>query len=358
MWGSVLTAIGFLLASLSILETWIAVLYPRAVSGPVTATTYRVYHYVSQKLLGPKSSLLLFSGPVLIVCQATIWASLLLLGVSLIVWPQLGTGIVSASGGPTDTDFVTAIYYAGFSVTTLGTGDLVPQTTFTRIVTITAAAIGFSFFTLVLAYIISVYSALGRRNHFASEIDYRTGRTGNALPYLKGYLTSDDRSLLHQDLLNLASGLADVLESHHFYPALHYFRFREPRYAMSRMLRFCLEVSSTMRAWNDARECKVNSEPAERLWHSSLQTLEDAMKHFVICRASRHGIDVSLAEGLAEYLREPGRETGIDRDEFISGYRDHCKQWADDLESLERCTMTGNYQFDGERECCDSSRSI
>ena len=350
----VLTALGLFFASLSILETWIAVLYPRAVSGPVTAATYRVYHYVSQKLLGPNSKLLLFSGPVLIVCQATIWVSLLLLGISLIVWPQLGTGIVTATGGATDKDFVTAIYYAGFSVTTLGTGDLVPQTAFTRIVTITAAAIGFSFFTLVLAYIISVYSALGRRNQFASEIDYRTGRTGDALSYLEKCLSSDDRSLLQQDLLNLASGLADVLESHHFYPALHYFRFREPRYAMSRMLRFCLEVSSAMRALNNARVCDVNPEPAERLWHSSLQTLEDAMKHFVICRASRDGVDVSLAEGLAEHLREPSRETGIDRDKFISSYRDHCTRWTDDLESLERCTMTGSYLLKDKRECCDS----
>ena len=353
MWSFVLTAVGLLILWLGIVETWIAVLYPRAVSGPATAGTYRVYHYVSQKLLGAKSRLLLFSGPVLIVCQATVWASLLLLGISLIVWPQLGRGIVSAGGGPTDTAFVTAAYYAGFSVTTLGTGDLAPQTPFTRMVTITAAAIGFSFFTLVLAYIIAVYGALGRRNQFASEIDYRTGRTGNTLPYLKSYLISDDRSLLHQDLVDLASGLADLLESHHFYPALHYFRFSEPRYAMSRMLRFCLEVSSAMRALNEVRECEVNPEPTERLWHASLQSLEDAIKHFVICRASPGGVDVSLAERLAEHFQD--RDAGFDGEAFVSAYRDGCKQWADDLKSLERCTMTGRYPIADEGECCGSS---
>lgn len=139
-------------------------LYPRAVTGPITALTYRVYHRISQRVLGPKSKLLLFSGPVLIVTQATVWATLLLLGVSLIVWPQMGVGIVSSSSSASETNFVTAVYYAGFSITTLGVGDFVPKTAFARLVTITAAAIGFSFFTLVLAYIISVYSALGRRN--------------------------------------------------------------------------------------------------------------------------------------------------------------------------------------------------
>ncbi len=220
-----LTILGVIIALFGIFETLVAVLYPRAFNGPVTSTIYRGYHYISQRLIGPESTLLLFSGPVLIVFQVAVWAFLLLLGISLVVWPQLGANIVSANG-VTDQHFETAVYYSGYCVTTLGTGDLVPKTVFARMVTVTSAIIGFSFFTLVLAYVISVYGALERRNQFASEIDYRTGRTGDTFEYLKGYLQSEDNALLHQDLLALSSGLADLLESHHFYPALHYFRFK------------------------------------------------------------------------------------------------------------------------------------
>ncbi|MEQ8212185.1 MAG: potassium channel family protein [Lacipirellulaceae bacterium] len=343
----VLVIFGWLIATLGVLETCIAVLYPRAVSGPVTAATYRVYHYVSQKLLGANSRLLLFSGPVLILCQLIVWASLLLLGISLVVRPELGRGIVYASGEAIGTDLATAVYYAGFSVTTLGMGDLVPQTTFTRMVTITASAIGFSFFTLVLAYVISVYSALGRRNQFASEIDYRTGRTGDVLGYLLPHLACDDRSLLQQDLYDLASKLADLLESHHFYPALHYFRFREPRYAMSRMLRFCLETASLLRAINESQDSvsTVNAEPTERLWHASLQMLEDAQKHFVICKVSRDDVDSSLAARLSDHLRSTESAfLAIDPDAFASAYTVNCRQWSNDLRSLERCTMTGSHR--------------
>ncbi len=323
-----------------------AVLYPRAVSGPITVFVYRIYHNVSQKVLGPKSKLLLFSGPVLIVTQATVWATLLLLGVRLMVWPQLGTGIVSSGTSETDASFATAVYYAGFSVTTLGVGDLVPQTTFARIVTITAAAIGFSFFTLVLAYIISVYSALGRRNQFASEIHYRTGRTGDTLAYLRLHLASDDRALLNQDLCDLASKLADLLESHYFYPALHYFRFSEPRYAMSRMLRFCLETASLLRAINEvqANPSSVNAEATERLWHASLQILEDAKKHFVICRGSRDELDLSLARRFSDQVRSIASEQStLDPDVFTSAYATSCHKWSDDLASLEQCTMTSQH---------------
>lgn len=322
-----------------------AVLYPRAVTGPITAVTYRIYHHLSQRVLGPKSRLLLFSGPVLIVAQATVWATLLLVGVSLTIWPQLNAGIISANGTATDTSFVAAVYYAGFSVTTLGTGDLVPQTIFARMVTITAAALGFSFFTLVLAYIISVYSALSRRNRFASEIDYRTGRTGDTLAYLQPHLADDDRALLNQDLCDLASKLADVLESHHFYPALHYFRFSEPRYAMSRMLRFCLETSSLLRTINELQtnQSSVNPEPIERLWHASLQTLEDAKKHFVICRVSEADIDVSLARRFLDQGALTSEISSLAPGAFAAAYATHCRKWSDDLASLERCTMTGNH---------------
>ena len=323
-----------------------AVLYPRAVTGPITAFVYRIYHHVSQSVLGPRSKLLLFSGPVLIVTQATVWATLLLLGVSLIVWPQLGTGILSSNGAPTDTSFSTATYYAGYSITTLGIGDLSPQAAFAQLVTISAAAIGFSFFTLVLAYIISVYSALGRRNQFASEIDFRTGRSGDALVYLMPYLVGDDQSLLHQDLCDLASKMADLLESHHFYPALHYFRFSEPRYAMSRMLRFCLEVSSALRGLDRLKSSAspTNSEPVNRLWHASLQMLEDAKTHFVICRVSREDIELAFAKRFSEHLQGvTGESPGFDSKAFLASYTENCRVWSDDLESLERCTMTGRH---------------
>ena len=341
--GVLCTALGLLLTSASIFETWMAVLYPRAVTGPITALTYRVYHHISQRVLGPKSKLLLFSGPVLIVTQATVWATLLLLGVSLIVWPQLRAGIVSSNASGTETSFVTAVYYAGFSVTTLGVGDFVPTTAFAQMVTITAAAIGFSFFTLVLAYIISVYSALGRRNQFASEIDYRTGRTGDTLAYLRLHLASDDRALLNQDLCDLASKLADLLESHHFYPALHYFRFSEPRYAMSRMLRFCLETASLLQALGEVQpgQSAANFEAIQRLWHASLQLLEDAKEHFVICRVSRDDVDLSLATRFSDQVRSMvSDQSMVDADTFASAYSSSCHKWSNDLASLEQCTMT------------------
>lgn len=58
-------------------------------------------------------------------------------------------------------------YYSGYSLTTLGTGDIVPKTATYRLLTVLEAVLGFSTFTRTLTYFLSVYSALRQRNVFA-----------------------------------------------------------------------------------------------------------------------------------------------------------------------------------------------
>ncbi len=336
-----LSAVGLFLIAIGMWETFVAVLYPRAVMGPIATLINRVFHGFIRTKLFSSSSLVLFSGPLLIVCHAICWATLLLIGFSLLVWPHLGSAIVASGSKPTDTSFSTAVYFAGYSITTLGMGDLIPQTGFTRCVTITAAAVGFSYFTLVLAYIVSVYSTLARRNQFACEIDYRTQRTGHSLQYLTPYLKSGDHSLLNQDLLTLAAGLADLLESHHFYPVLHYFRFKERRYAMSQMLRFCLEVATLLRSLQaaDGTATQRVTEPSDRLWHASLQLLEDTRKHFVICESTEASMDTSSASELWTHSFSGNANTHVpSHDDFLKAYETMCETWSRDLHSLEVCT--------------------
>ncbi|GAA4447775.1 potassium channel family protein [Novipirellula rosea] len=335
-WGC--TIVGFLLTLLGVWETFMAVLHPRAVVGPVTTVINRGFHRVVDSSAIKHSRWVVFTGPVLITIQVLCWATLLLIGVSLIVWPQLGDGIVPSGNKPIDSSFSTAIYYAGFTITTLGTGDLVPENVAMRMLTITTAGLGFSYFTLVLAYVISIYSRLARRNQFACEIDYRTQRTGDCLVYLKPYLVGDDPSLIHQDLYTLASNMAELLESHHFYSVLHYFRFNEPRYAMSRMLRFCLEVASLLTALREAGGPNASSisEPESRLWHASRQMLDDTHEHFIAHPTSDHELDTSIAERLCEQLQSESPDARpSDPTKFIAAYTEICKEWFHDLRSLE-----------------------
>jgi hypothetical protein len=330
------TLVGVSLIFLGIWETFMAVLHPRAVTGPVTSVINRGSHRLLKTSLGRSRRVVLVNGPLLVVTQVLAWFTLLLLGASLIVWPQLGHGITASGDGATHQTFVAAVYYAGFTFTTLGVGDLVPRTPAMQLLTIMVAGIGFCFFTLVLAYVISVYSTLARRNQFSNEIDFRTGRTGDTFEYLKSYLTERDSSLINQDLYKLSSNMAELLESHHFYPVLHYFRFHEPRYAMSRMLRFCLEVASMMRAIQQTRpsDRTANTEAVDRLWHASRQMLEDTKRHFIICDSVDNDPDPRLAMELSRQISDSPNITN----DLVAAFMDQQAKWHHDLHALAVCT--------------------
>lgn len=220
----------------------------------------------------------------------------------------------------------------------LGVGGLVPRTPAMQFLTITAAGMVISFFTLVLAYVISVYSTLARRKQFANEIECRIGRTRDSLGYLRAYLTENDPSLVNQDLYTLSSNMAELLESHHYYPVLHCFRFSEPRYAMSRMLRFCLEVSSMIRVVRqvDAAKPAASPEAVDRLWHASTQMLEDTKRHFAICHSTHDDPDPQLT---IEISRSIGDSDDLSN-QLKAAFVDQQSAWLHDLNALAVCTRS------------------
>lgn len=153
------------------------------------------------------------------VLSASLWSILQqLVGLGLIASPALGTGI-RASSGTTPTDFAAALYYSAYSLTTLGTGDLVPQTGFFRLLMAFEAAVGFS---------VSVYSALVRRNTFGTNLHHRTASTGNVAEFLARLGAGGDFDGARQELSSVADEVANLYESHNFYLVLHYFRFSVP----------------------------------------------------------------------------------------------------------------------------------
>ncbi|KAA1258241.1 hypothetical protein LF1_07570 [Rubripirellula obstinata] len=92
-WISTVAGVAFTIAGAG--ETFMAVLYPRAINGPITATVNRVFHRLLKLGWIAGCRFIVAAGPALIVTQVLCWATLLLAGVSLIVWPQLGTGITA-----------------------------------------------------------------------------------------------------------------------------------------------------------------------------------------------------------------------------------------------------------------------
>ena len=230
--------LGIALILVAAVDVYLTVLYPRTGKSVISLQLCKgMWELFRQLAYLPglrNKTVLSYCGPTLLVAIAAIWVCAFTLGFALLTWPALGTGI-QASSGRTPTDFATALYYSGFTLTTLGVGDLVPKTSLWRLVTVLESAIGFSIITASLTYLLSVYNALTRRNAFALSLHYRAAGEADAIALLvrlKGYGKFEPAT---QEISNIARDLLSILESHHAYPVLHYFRLKEPYYALARM---------------------------------------------------------------------------------------------------------------------------
>jgi len=248
----VVQACGGLLVCLVLADVFFTVLFPASGRGPLrrplSRWTWRGFAAVARRCSrASRRGLLGYSGPAQIVITVLVWIVLLVLGWALLFQPALGAGVVAASG-PTDTGWATALYFSGFSLTTLGTGDVVPVTAAYRLLTVAEAGIGFTVFTLVLTYFMSVYGAITARKAFASSLYQRTYGTGASVQLLVGLAGDGALPDAREQLSQIAGFLAHTLETHRSYPVLRYFHFRQERYALPQMLLVALDAAALVRS--------------------------------------------------------------------------------------------------------------
>jgi hypothetical protein len=250
--GWLLQLVGAALVLVVLADVFLTVLFPASGHGPIrrplARLTWRAFAMLGRRLDdGDRRHLLAYSGPVQIAVSIFVWVALLLVGWAMVYQPALGHGIV-ASQGATDASFATALYFSGFTLTTLGTGDVVAVTDLYRLLMIAEAAFGFSVFTMVLTYFLSIYNALVARRSFSATLHHRTFDTGSAVHLLVGLADDGELTQARQQLSAIAEFLTHTAETHRSYPVLRYFHFRQHRYALPRVLLLALSSATLAQA--------------------------------------------------------------------------------------------------------------
>ncbi|SES48110.1 Ion channel [Pedococcus cremeus] len=306
---------GTALVLLVIADVFLTVLFPASGRGPVrrplSRWTWRCFAVLGRRMASPRRrQFLAYSGPVQIAVTIVVWVSLLVFGWALVFQPALGAGI-DAAQGPTSKSFATALYYSGFSITTLGTGDVVPTTGAYRLLTVLEAGLGFSVFTMVLTYFLSIYSALVSRKSFAASLHHRTFGSGLPVQLLVGLADDGELSGARHELSKFAEFLTHTSETHRSYPVLRYFHFRHHRYALPRLLLIALDGAALVRCCLDADRYRglIRSSGTYQLAAAGLETLEelvprahpepaDAAAADQWCGRFRHCVDVLRTAGV------------------------------------------------------------
>jgi len=284
IFGRLEQVVGAALFAVVLLDVFLTVLYARMgaslLAGRLAKLTWGGVRTASAPLGERQGVVLSFCGPAILVLLVTAWTAGLTLGAALFIHPALGTGIRSSTDGPTPTDFVTAVYAAGNSLSVVGAGEFGPRTTPYRLLYWFNSLVGMSVLSLTLTYLMQLYSALRERNILGLKLHLATGETGDAaeLLALVGPHGEFDTALLSE----AAAEVAAAKEGHHFYPVLFYFRFDTPIYAVSRVCLVALDAVTLIRTALTERYATVQqSAPVEQLERGAMKLLESLNRNFL-----------------------------------------------------------------------------
>lgn len=344
---------GAALMLLFLADIFLTVLYARAGTGLLAPRWNRLVWALLKGLSGlfgrRRAAILSFGGPLIVILLILLWALGLTIGAALVVQPELGTAI-RPSSGDTPRDFVTALLVAGNSLSIVGGGDYSPHTAATRLLFLLNSLIGGAVLSLVLSYLVQVYSGLRERNTLALTVDLMTGGTGDAAEMLARLAPDGDFSDTVSELGNLVRPLAQTKEAHHFYPLLFYFRFTEPTYSVSRLAFIFLDLTTLIDTALDREKhgALVRSAPVDALRRCSLLLLDTLDRNFP---TAADGSDETAAarrsgESYAAAL-ETLRRAGIDTKPDEASYAEQRSRWEP---LIRRVAPTLGYRMD-EIEC-------
>lgn len=177
-------------------------------------------------------------------------ASLLALGASFFLWLVLlwvgwtlffcgSPSAVLDASTKSPADLVGRIYYAGFTLTTLGVGDFEPGEGLWQCATVVAATSGFVVLTLFITYALSVMTALNERRTLGAAV----GTFGPTPEDIVGPLATGGEQALSTRLLTFTDQLVSAAIQTDAFPVLEYSLVGNPKWSFARAVVTLGEVS-------------------------------------------------------------------------------------------------------------------
>ncbi len=341
-------AVGALIVFLVVLDIFLTVLYARMGSSVlvdwVAGFTWRFFLLIAKLSSSHRPAILSFAGPSMILVFISFWGMGLICGAALIVHPKLGSA-VRASSGPTPTDFITAMYVAGSSMTIVGTSTFEPQTKGFRMLFLLAAILGVSAVSLTLTYLMQVYRALMDRNVLGLSLYLLTCESGDAARMIAALGPNGQFSAGYSNLVNVGNQMAELKEVHHFYPVLFYFRFKESYYSVSMSTLIALDAVTLIKSALHDGSCGwlKRSAAVEQIWRASLflvKTLEATFVPGASPDEDKRPQDATIRLWRERYfaalplLQQAGIQTVEDEHAGVERYVALREQWDFDIQRM------------------------
>jgi hypothetical protein len=284
--GVIEEILGFVLGIAVLVDIFLLILYARAnktiFSTELSHLAWRTMVGISKPFGRWRETFLSLSGPVILVLVIGVWLVLLTVAAAFIIHPNLGTGVVS-NQGETPTDFITALYAAGSSLSFVGASDFSPHDWFFRSLYVLNSLIGLTLASLLTSYLLQLYENLKERNALGLKVNIMSAETGDAAEIVAHLGPQGKFENGYNNIVEWSAETATVKESHHFYPMLFFFRFREPYYSVSRTTLTSLDTVSLIKSALDNEEYGWLKESAavNDLWRASMKELQTLARDFL-----------------------------------------------------------------------------
>jgi len=192
-------------------------------------------------------------GPLLMPFLIGFFILLLLTGFALIYLPRMETGFKVDDEGQ-DNFILQAFYFSGVTLLTIGFGDILPVTGFTRVVAIIEGIFGIGVISLSITYLLTVYRALERKRAVALKFYHQARQGADITGFLSNHFSRGRFYSLPEFLREATHDLQEMLESHIEHPVIHYFHPVEVYKGLPRTLFFVLETVAMLNAHVDEKE--------------------------------------------------------------------------------------------------------
>ena len=165
------------------------------------------------------------AGVLIVLGIVVVWVVFSWAGWSLVFAAWEGSVVTSDTKVPAD--LVGKVYFAGYTIFTLGNGDYQPLAGW-RVVTVIANATTLIIVTLAITYLIPLLSAVVEKRALAGRISLLGGTPKEIVQKLG----SPGGSEVQSELSSFPQELLLLKERHLAYPVLHYFQGRDPNAAI------------------------------------------------------------------------------------------------------------------------------
>lgn len=292
--GTVEAWLGVLVMSAAVLDLLLTILYAKIGSRGLSRfgagvgsvfvgrSIWWLLRRVAPALGRHGNGVLTLAGPLAVLLTLALWVAALVFGAALLIHPHLGDSIAVASG-QTPRDFATALYASAASLALGSTSDLAPHSDGMRILYLADALLGTMVVTLVISYVMPIYSGLRDRNSLALSLHLLSRETGNAEALVAGLGPRGDFTAAPSILVDLATRMVSVKEAHHFYPMLFFFHTGAAEHSLVRCMRLALDSVAHLRACLDDERygSVIESGPVTQLERATLLLVDTLSATFL-----------------------------------------------------------------------------